>query len=82
MTPLTVGSLCWTPFEPRGLVQVLELEGAHPVVPRCTARVRFLHDHAGYEAWSEGRYFVDELIPLLPPEGGQSPSVEVLWMKN
>lgn len=60
---LRVGSLCWTP-EPRGLVKILEIEGEHPVVARRTARVMFLHAHAGYAVWSEGRYFLDDLIPL------------------
>ena len=59
-----VGSLCWTPFPPHGLVKVLALEDEHPVVPRRTVRVQYLHDHVGYPAWSVGRYFLDELIPL------------------
>lgn len=63
--PVEEGSYAWTPCPPRGLVKVLEIEGEHPVaLIRRTARVLYLHDHAGYPAWSEGSYFLDELVPM------------------
>lgn len=61
---LSPGDLCWTPFEPHGLVKVLEIEGNHPVVPKRTVRVQFQHDHVGHAALTKGRYFLDELIPI------------------
>ena len=54
------GDIVYTPFEPKGCVEVVEIEPAgwpHGV----TVRVRFLHDHAGYMQGSLGRYRLADL---------------------
>lgn len=67
--PIEIGQRARTPFEPSGLVEVVEIEGLHPVVPRQTVLVRYLEPHPhGYPGGTLGRYFADELRPLDPAE--------------
>ncbi len=51
---IPLGSLMLTPWEPRGIVELVEVE-------EYTATVRFTHDHAGCKAGTLGRYFISEL---------------------
>lgn len=50
------GSLLFTPFEPRAIVQLIKVEEE-------TAVVRFTHEHGGYPQGSLGRYYLSELTP-------------------
>jgi len=63
MDEIRVGSLCWTPCAPHGLVKVLALEDEPPVVPRRTVHVPFLHDQAGSAAWSQRPHSASEGFP-------------------
>ena len=59
-----VGKIYRTPFEPSGLVRVLEIESFYPGTSRRTAFIEHVGNHPhGYKDGSVGRYFADELIP-------------------
>lgn len=71
-SPLELGAVYRTPYEPAGLFRVLEIEhqgNGHGI----TARGVFVGDHpAGYADGAPGRYFVKELRgrkvePCSPP---------------
>jgi hypothetical protein len=63
------GDIASTPFEPSGLVKILEIEPAGEIYG-VTARVEFIEDHPhGYPKGSEGRYQLKELRkPIREPE--------------
>ena len=65
---LQVGQMVWTPWAPHGLVEIMAIEGPHPVSGKPTCRVRYTHDHAGHTAGTFGRYYVDELLAERPQE--------------
>jgi hypothetical protein len=47
-------------------MEVIELEGPHPVNGHRTARVYFIGDHPhGYADGTEGRYFIEGPCELL-----------------
>ena len=69
---ITVGSVALTPFEPQGQVLVLELFFPGWPKTKPLALVRFLHDHYGYRAGSEGIYYLDELTE--EPDGNTRPT--------
>lgn len=57
-----VGKKYRTPYEPSGIVQIVEVEGTNEFYSRETAIVKFIGNHpAGYKNGQIGRYFVDEL---------------------
>ncbi len=57
-----VGRTARTPFEPSGLVRIIEVEPIDPLTGRQTCRVEFLDDHPhGYAKGTVGRYFVEQL---------------------
>ena len=65
--PLQIGMHAQTPFSPSGLVEVVGIEGIHPLMPRQTVLVRFLDRHPHrYPAGTLGYYFRDELRPVGP----------------
>jgi RNA polymerase subunit RPABC4/transcription elongation factor Spt4 len=58
-----VGKAVRTPFEPSGLVKVLEIEG--PYDGKRTAFIVYAEDHPkGYRQGDIGRYFAHELRPI------------------
>lgn len=67
MSGLVVGEKYRTPWEPSGIVKVIELEDAcWPYKP--TAVVVFIGDHQGYRSGSLGRYQQHELRPINESE--------------
>jgi hypothetical protein len=59
-----VGREFRTPFDPAGVVQVLEIEPGY-FCDRRTVLVKHVVDHPmGYLAGTIGRYFLEELRPL------------------
>ncbi len=81
-----VGEVYRTPYDPAGLVEVMELEPGE-CHGRRTAKVLYLLDHPdGYKRGEIGRYLVDELRPTLGLEfsrnftkPGRNPFDEVEW---
>src|SRR6266404_2225677 len=81
-----VGEVYRTPYDPAGLVEVMELEPGE-CHGRRTAKVLYLLDHPdGYKRGESGRYLVDELRPTLGLEfsrnftkPGRNPFDEVEW---
>ena len=81
-----VGEVYRTPYDPAGLVEVMELEPGE-CHGRRNARVLYLHDHPhGYKRGEIGRYLMDELRPRLGLEfsrnltrPGRNPFDEVEW---
>src|SRR5712671_4112304 len=81
-----VGEIYRTPYDPAGLVEVMELEPGE-CHGRRTAKVLYLLDHPdGYKRGESGRYLVDELRPTLGLEfsrnftkPGRNPFDEVEW---
>src|SRR5258707_4208695 len=81
-----VGEVYRTPYDPAGLVEVMELEPGE-CHGRRTAKVLYLLDHPdGYKRGESGRYLVDDLRPTLGLEfsrnftkAGQNPFDEVEW---
>src|SRR5882762_4228201 len=81
-----VGEVYRTPYDPAGLVEVMELEPGE-YHGRRTAKVLYLVDHPdGYKRGEIGRYLVDELRPTLGLEfsrnftkPGRNPFDEVEW---
>lgn len=59
-----------TPWEPRGIVEIVEVEAGNP--PTCL--VRFLHDHSGYKSGTLGRYYAHELEEHSPSDRTQAQS--------
>lgn len=61
MKMIQVGDIVRTPFDPSGLVEVIEIEPPNWLGKR-TVRVRYIEDHPhGYKAGTLGRYYLDEL---------------------
>jgi len=81
-----VGEVYRTPYDPAGLVEVMELEPGE-CHGRRTAKVLYLLDHPdGYKRGEIVRYLVDELRPTLGLEfsrnftkPGRNPFDEVEW---
>src|SRR6266436_129769 len=81
-----VGEVYRTPYDPAGLVEVMELEPGE-CHERRTAKVLYLFDHPdGYKRGEIGRYLVDDLRPTLGLEfsrnftkPGRNPFDEVEW---
>src|SRR5258707_2895542 len=81
-----VGEVYRTPYDPAGLVEVMELEPGE-CHGRRTAKVLYLFDHPdGYKRGEIGRYLVDDLRPTLGLEfsrnftkPGRNPFDEVEW---
>ena len=81
-----VGEVYRTPYDPAGLVEVMELEPGE-CHGRRTAKVLYLLDHPdGYKRGESGRYLVDDLRPTLGLEfsrnftkPGRNPFDEVEW---
>jgi hypothetical protein len=71
-----VGKLYRTPWEPSGVVEVLEIENPQYPYDEPTAFVRFVGDHPrGYKDGSPGRYCVKQLEgrEVTPPPVREEP---------
>ena len=60
------GEYWLTPFEPHGLVKVLEVHPKTDDLRAAWVDVEYVHSHHGYEAGTTGRYYVFELHALTP----------------
>jgi len=60
------GEYWLTPFEPHGLVRVLEVHPKDEVKHVPWVTVEYMHSHHGYEAGTTGAYYVFELRALTP----------------
>lgn len=56
------GDKAWTPVEPYSRVEVLSTYHDN-WSGRDLARVRYLEDHLGHKAGSEGEYYLEDLTP-------------------
>lgn len=64
MSEVEVGKCYRTPWEPSGIVKVLEIEEARQPFAE-TVRIQFVGDHPnGYKHGSFGRYHLSEMRPL------------------
>jgi hypothetical protein len=70
MSNWKVGDIARTPWEPSGLVKILELEPAGTIYDEC-AFVVFIEDHPnGYRNGEPGRYQLKELRAAETIKGG------------
>lgn len=72
---MKVGDIVRTPYEPTGIVQILEISEPKHYIRESLVTVRYLHDHYGYAAGTEGLYPLHMMKPL-----GNIEERELTWM--